>query len=227
MNYYQELTIIPSADVSPFFVWSKCFTQVHLALVQQAKAIYGENATKGDIGVSFPEYRCEQNDGKPFTRLGTKLRVFATTKSELEQLNLDKWCERLLDYIHIKRIAEVGDKAIGYVLVKRFRQQKNYEKRTRKFASREGSEVGYEEAKAASIAHIAKQKGISLEAATQHFEHPVLEQRPYIKIASLENKHKFSLEIDQQQVEQAQQGGEQGGKFNTYGFSTHTTVPHW
>ncbi len=225
MKYYQELTIIPSADVSPFFVWSKCFTQVHLALVQQAKATYGENATMGDIGVSFPEYCCEQRDGKPFTRLGTKLRVFANTRSELEKLNLDKWCERLQDYIHIKRIAEVGDKATGHVLVKRFRQQKNHKKKTRKFASRE--KIDYEEAEAKSIAYIAKQKGISLEAAKQHFENPVLEQKPYIKIASLANKHKFSLEIDQQQVEQAQQGGKQGGKFSTYGFSAHTTVPHW
>lgn len=218
MNYYQELTVIKSPDISPYFIWSKLYTQVHLALVEQARAIYGEEATHSDIGVSFPEYACFEKNGETIAILGSKLRVFAKTQAELQQLNLNKWCERLTDYVHIKTIAEVGHKAKSHVLVKRFRQEKNLDPKTQNFAQKHNKT--FEEAKASRIEHIAKKHNISLEEARQRYDNPVLEKRPYILIKS--NKHKFSLEIEQIAMDTPQQG-----TFNTYGLSTQATVPHW
>ncbi|WP_341461706.1 type I-F CRISPR-associated endoribonuclease Cas6/Csy4, partial [Moraxella osloensis] len=32
MKFYQELTIIPEPEISPYVVWSQIFTQLHIAL---------------------------------------------------------------------------------------------------------------------------------------------------------------------------------------------------
>lgn len=220
MNYYQEVTIINYPELSLYFIWSKLYTQLHLALVEQAKATYGERATQSDIGVSFPEYACFEKNGETIAILGSKLRVFAKTKAELEQLNLNKWCERLLDYVHIKSISEVGEKSAEYVVVKKFRQEKNLDSKTRNFAQKHNKT--FEEVKASRIAHIAKKYSISEEEAQQRYENPVLEKRPYIQMKSLETGNPFSLEIEQLSVNVAQ-----AGTFNTYGLSVKTTVPHW
>jgi len=33
MKVYQEITIIKTPEISPYFIWSKLYTQLHLALV--------------------------------------------------------------------------------------------------------------------------------------------------------------------------------------------------
>lgn len=48
MKYYQEITIIKSPDISPYFIWSKLYTQLHLALVEVKNPDDSSN-----IGVSF------------------------------------------------------------------------------------------------------------------------------------------------------------------------------
>lgn len=220
MNYYQELTLIKSQDISPYFIWSKLYTQVHLALVEQAKATYGDKTNHCDIGVSFPEYACFEKNGETIAILGSKLRVFAKTQEELEQLNLQKWCERLLDYVHIKSISEVGAKATGNVVVKRFRQERNLDAKTRSFSKKHGH--SFEEVKASRIAHIADKHGINLADAQQRYEQPVIERRPYILLTSLNNGQRFPLEIEQTHVEEVV-----CGSFNTYGLSATSSVPHW
>ncbi|HNN29956.1 MAG TPA: type I-F CRISPR-associated endoribonuclease Cas6/Csy4, partial [Agitococcus sp.] len=35
MKYYQELTLIAQAEVSLYVIWSKLYTQLHLAFVEQ------------------------------------------------------------------------------------------------------------------------------------------------------------------------------------------------
>lgn len=220
MNYYQEITIIDSNDKPFFKIWSDLYTQVHLALVEQVKVSHGENATQSDIGVSFPEYACFEKNGETIAILGSKLRVFAKTKAELEQLNLNKWCERLLDYVHIKSLDEVGSKATEHLVVKRFRQERNMDAKTRNFAQKHNKT--FEEMKASRIAYIAEKYDLSLEKAQQRYDNPVLEKRPYIKMKSLETGSPFSLEIEQSSVDSAQTG-----TFNTYGLSVKTTVPNW
>lgn len=220
MNYYQELTVIKSPDISPYFIWSKLYTQVHLALVEQAKVSYGEDAKQGDIGVSFPEYRHMEKNGKTITQLGTKLRIFGKTQVELEQLNLTKWLERLSDYVHIKSIDNVKAKQNCYLIVKRLRQEKNMDRKTLQFAKK--YDKPFEEVKQARITHIMQRDKVDRIEAEKRYNNPNLKERPYIIIKSLENHHSFSLEIDQRQVETACDG-----TFNTYGLSGQSTVPHW
>src|SRR3990167_8104397 len=87
MKFYFDITLLPSAEIPLSFLWEKMFQQVHLALVEM-KSANGNS----DIAVSFPEY-----DGKSFP-LGHKLRLFASTKSQLQQLDIGKWLNRLADY---------------------------------------------------------------------------------------------------------------------------------
>lgn len=216
MNHYQEITVIKSPEVSPYFIWSKLFMQVHLALV--------ENKDEGDkvkIGVSFPEYKCFEKNGKTITVLGSKLRLIAQTQNDLEQLDLNKKLSRLLDYVHIKSIGEVNTSQVKHHLtVKRAKQHGNIEKLTRRFAKRKG--IPFEEAKQLQLKKFAKDHDVSLEESLEHYENPSLKSYPYIIMDSLSSNEKFSLEIIQQEVQEPQQG-----QFNTYGMSSTTTVPHW
>lgn len=206
MNYYQEITIIKSPEMSPYFIWTKLYTQVHLALVEQAKATYGEKTEVGDIGVSYPEYQCFERNGDIIATLGTKLRIFAKTEKELETLNLNKWCARLQDYVHIKSISVIKNDVKTHLLVRRYRQKYNLDAVIKKFA--EHKEISIAEAKAHCLKH----------------KRP-LKKMPYIQISSLEKGQRYSLEIEQIEIDIPQEG-----TFNTYGFSNQlnqTTVPHW
>ena len=37
MNYYQEIQLLPNGEVSLAFLWTKMFTQLHLALVEEQR----------------------------------------------------------------------------------------------------------------------------------------------------------------------------------------------
>ena len=116
MNYFEEVTLIPDPENAPYFIWSKLFTQLHIALAD----IKNEHGID-NIGVSFPDYYYDSKKEQS-SKLGLKLRVFALSQKELETLNLTKWLERLTDYVHIKGIKEVTiDKATGYVSVHLYR----------------------------------------------------------------------------------------------------------
>ena len=52
MEYYQEITLLPCAEVSLAFLWTKVFTQLHIAFADE-KNKSGHNP----YAVSFPEYR--------------------------------------------------------------------------------------------------------------------------------------------------------------------------
>ena len=100
MEYYQEITLLPCAEVSLAFLWTKVFTQLHIAFADE-KNKSGHNP----YAVSFPEYR--------ETGLGEKIRVFAEAQ-ELERLNLSKVLGHLFDYVHCTSIRKVPErKAAG------------------------------------------------------------------------------------------------------------------
>lgn len=198
LTHYQEITIIPDPEIAPYFIWSKIFTQLHISLAE-ARNMHSIKS----IGVSFPDYHFDEK-GKS-SKLGLKLRVFATSQQDLETLNLGKWLERLNDYVHVKRIAEVGNKATGYVIVTRYRP-KNVVKQAEQHAQYEGK---------------------SLEAALAHcIEHRQQNKPyPYINLKSVSNKHSYPLSIIQQSADSESQG-----EFNSYGINNKVdkvTVPHW
>lgn len=96
MDYYQEITLLPDADISLGFIWQNVFQQVHLALVDNKIA-----GNQSAIAVSFPEY------GKSGFPLGNKLRLFAKEQAGLEKLSIEQWLSRLEGYVHIKGIKSV------------------------------------------------------------------------------------------------------------------------
>ncbi len=132
MKYYQELTLLPDPEINTYFIWQKLYTQLHIALAD-IKNQQGIDT----IGVSFPNYcyidERDSKDGKEFAKLGNKLRVFAHSEEDLKALSLNRWLERLTDYIHIKGIKAVPDE-VGYVVVSRYRY-KNLQKQAQQFAA--------------------------------------------------------------------------------------------
>ncbi len=202
-KYYQEITLIDQAEISPYFIWSKLYGQVHLAFVEQQ-----DEQGKIPFGVSFPQYRIHQQKKLGF--LGTKIRIFAKTENELQQLNLGQWLERLTDYVHIIQPREVPQaKITGYAHYYRVNPKMSLEER---------------------IAHQAQRRNISLDEAKQHFkqyvEQPVVE--PYVSLKSLSAKREenidrpYRLYIGKSVADEAKDG-----KFGTYGLSRTATVPEF
>ena len=198
ITHYQEITLIPDPDISPYFIWQKLYTQLHIALAE-IKNKHGIDS----IGVSFPDYHYDDKKEQS-SKLGHKLRVFSPSQADLETLDLANWLSRLTDYVHIKSISDVGNKAIGYVVVKRYRF-KPVEIQATTLAAK--LEVSYEEA----MATVKKRK-------------PEL-KLPFINMKSETTGVAYRLSILQEVVDSPVQG-----KFNTYGMNTMTTdvtVPHW
>lgn len=198
LTYFQEITIIPDPDIAPYFIWSKLFTQLHIAL-----ADVKNNHNIDSIGVSFPDYHYD-NKSEKSSKIGLKLRVFAPSQKDLETLNLNDWLSRLTDYVHIKGIKDVGNKATGYVSVHRYRF-KPIDIQAQTLS--EKLKVSYEEA----MVTVAKRKN---EMAL-----------PYIQIRSQTNNSNYRLRVLQLPCDQPKVGS-----FNVYGIngmSDAITVPHW
>lgn len=189
MRFYIEVTLLPSVDISLYFLWEKVYGQVHLALVEQQ-----DKNRKVAIGVSFPDYDEQKN------LLGTKLRLFAGSREELEAQAMEKWLARLLDYVHITSIREVP---VGceYGVFKRLQPKSNNARLARRKAKRAG--VSFDEA----MASFAKDK-------------EKMSKAPYLWCNSLESKKRYRLLIGRSAMEQAQIG-----TFSTYGLSSSSTVP--
>lgn len=130
MRYYQEIMLIQQPEISLYFIWSKLYMQLHLAFVE-----HKNEQEKIPYGVSFPQYCVDKK--KESVYLGTKIRIFAHSEEELQQLDLHKWCRRLTDYVHISGPREVPQKKItGYAHYFRYNPKINMEDRIRRQAQR-------------------------------------------------------------------------------------------
>lgn len=215
MRFYQEITLIRTPEMSLYFIWSKLYTQLHLALVEQ------QNPDKTvNVGVSFPEYSAESKKGEYFGGLGTKLRVFADSEDELRNLNLSEAFSRLTDYVHLTSIRAVPEKITGYLNVRRCRKAFNLESITHRYARRKN--ISFEEAKLEQNQRYAEEHKLDLKEAEKHYQRPHFKVPPYIQLQSLSGGRDFSLLIKQEPAEEACKG-----TFSTYGLSSSSTVPHW
>lgn len=180
MKFYQELTLLPDVESSPYFLWSKVYTQIHIAFAH-AKNEYQLTG----FGVSFPQYRFEKQGNKTWATLGVKLRVFAQSEEELNKLDLAKWLERLSDYVHLKSVQAIPENH-RHAIFKRARVR-NMEKVAQAFA---------------------EFKGIDFQAALTHCQtHKAQPQNyPFIELKSETEKQFFRLHIVKQSVEQAISG---------------------
>ncbi len=96
MKYYQDITLIPDADVNLGFIWYKIFLQIHIGLADNKQA----NGTSA-IAVSFPDYLYNQDQPNRFP-LGKKLRLMANTEEHIQQFDTVTRLSRLEDYCHIR-----------------------------------------------------------------------------------------------------------------------------
>ena len=198
MKFYVEMTLLDTQEIAPYTLWSQLYTQLHLAFVEHKDA-----QEQVPYGVSFPQYKVDYQANRNFMTLGAKLRIFARTAEQLEQLNLTKWLDRLLDYVHVTRVQAVKqDKVIGYLTVARNRAKPFSPARNAAYAAR---------------------RGMTEVAAQQHFvESSRLKPLPFITLTSLTNGQNFALKIEQKPAAEAC-----NGMFSTYGLSATSTVPHW
>ena len=204
MQFYQEITLIDQAEISPYFIWSKLYTQLHIALAESK-----DTDNKVNIGVSFPQYIFEEKtEGqKAKVNLGKKLRIFAQSEAELQTLNLKKWLDRLTDYVHMTSIREVPENVKGYAIYKRKQVKTNVQRLARHRVKR--GDIGFDEA-------LARYSNVLTTT-----------DLPYIQMLSLstsdeQDKKRFKLFIEKQS---AQQSVTQ--IFSTYGLSSESSVPEF
>lgn len=200
MKYYIEVTLIDSSDFSPYELWSKLYTQLHIGLAE-----IKDSNNKVSIGFSFPQYRFNTEKGIGF--IGTKLRIFAQTESELNKLEIHKWLNRLTDYVHITSIRTVPNQINGYAIYKRKQVKSNAERLARHRVKH--GDIGYEEALA------------------RYSQVVTTTDLPYIQMMSLStsderNEKRFKLFIEKKSATKSETQ-----VFSTYGLSSESSVPEF
>jgi CRISPR-associated endonuclease Csy4 len=176
MNYFQDITLLPDAEISQYFLWHKVFQQIHLALAQSKS----ENS-QSLIGVNFPGYAANKKS------LGIKLRLIAENAELIKKMNSEKWLNRLRDYVHIRSIRPVPGEISGYACFINVKPKSNKERLARRRAKRKG--VSFEKA----LAHY------------DNFDEQRC-QLPYIKMVSKSNEQHFRMFIKKQEMELPQAG---------------------
>ena len=197
MKYYIEITLTGSPNFPMYHLWSKLYTQLHLALVENRDAVNQVN-----VGVSFPEYRFHAEKGIGF--LGTKLRLFAEDESVLQKIDMQKWFARLKDCIHISPICTVPLNDItGYAIFSRKHIKTNPERLARR--------------------QMKRHPDLSFDEAVQRYQKiDTKSPLPYIQLESLTTGHPFKLFIEKKPGTTKNLKS-----FTTYGLSIEATVPEF
>ncbi|OBW93551.1 type I-F CRISPR-associated endoribonuclease Cas6/Csy4 [Gallibacterium salpingitidis] len=197
MKYYIELTLFDYPDYRMYELWGRLYMQLHLALVEVK-----DNQDKVNVGVSFPEYHFDEI--KQIGALGSKIRLFAQERITLEQLNIRKWLNRLVDYVHISPIFEVPDDIKGYAIYNRVQVKNNAERLARR--------------------QLKKHQNLDFEQTVLRYQNIVTTcHLPYISFKSLSSKRPFNLFIEKKEVPPTLNVA----SFNTYGLGTNCALPEF
>lgn len=214
MRCYQEITLIPNADINRHFLWSKTFQQIHLGLVEMQ-----DDQKRVPIGLSFPEYKM----GEKFGVLGSKLRLFAADEAALTRFDVARRLNRLSDYVHCTGIRPVPDAVKGYAVYQREQPKTSKERLARRYAKRHN--MDYEAALNSKVELSAKlEAGVECEKTLMSYSempHQTI-LTPFIRLKSLSSSNTFCLWIKKSEVENSNDG-----TFTTYGLSTTATVPEF
>lgn len=133
MQYYQEITLIPDAEISVNFLWTKVFTQLHIAFADRLN-----RTGTMDLAVSFPEYQEHS--------LGSKIRLIAESQETLEAFAVSRILSRYADYVHFTGIRPVRENRIsGWAVYSRWQPKGALPGRARRYAKRH-ADITYEEA---------------------------------------------------------------------------------
>lgn len=214
MRCYQEITLIPNADINRHFLWSKAFQQIHLGLVET------QNAQKRvPIGLSFPEYKM----GEKFGILGSKLRLFAADEAALIRFDADKRLSRLSDYVHCTGIRPVPDAIKGYAVYQREQPKTGRERLARRYAKRHN--LDYDTAFNGKVELCAKHDNATeyqkVLMSYSEMPHKTI-TTPFIRLKSLSSGNTFCLWIKKREIENSV-----SGIFTTYGLSSAASVPEF
>lgn len=199
MKHYQEITLIDQAEISSYFIWSKLYTQLHIALAE-----IKDTNNKVNIGVSFPQYIFEEKleDKKAKINMGKKLRLFTQDEADLKKLDLKKWLDRLTDYVHITSIREVPENIKSYAIYRRKQVKTNAERLARHRVKR--GDIGFDEA-------LARYSNVVTTT-----------DLPFVQMKSLTSDQMFKLFIEKKNAEQSE-----SQIFSTYGLSSESSVPEF
>ena len=198
MKYYREIKLFDETEIPLGFLWSKVYTQIHLALVE-----IKDNNDRVDVGVSFPKY------GDEMFPLGDTLRLFAPSEDRMKALKLEHHLQRLMDYVSLAPIKEVPDDVKKYAMFKRVRFKSHAQIRRSAKRRAERESIPYEMALK------------EYEETAKKYEKLKCENRlPYINVQSLSNGNRMKLFIEKVASKEAKDGD-----FSTYGLSDRATVP--
>ncbi len=212
MNYYQEITLLPDADIALGFLWQNVFQQVHIALVE-----HKVDSNRSLVAVGFPDYRQAKFP------LGCKLRLFAKEQATLEKLDIHRWLARLEDYVHIKGIKSVPDDVTYVTFVRKQvkspeRIERDMQKKALLWSAKSGKQL------TECLAELEQSKPTALSSLPFIYLHS-----QQTKQRSPEKSSKFPLFI-----EILPQSTELAGEFDCYGLSAKSkglgalaTVPHF
>jgi CRISPR-associated endonuclease Csy4 len=214
MRCYQEITLIPNADINRHFLWSKTFQQIHLGLVEIQDA-----QKRVPIGLSFPEYKM----GERFGILGSKLRLFAADEAALTRFDIASRLSRLSDYVHCTGIRPVPSIVKGYAVYQREQPKTGRERLARRYAKRHN--LDYETAFNDKVELCAKHDNATecerMLMSYSEMPHKTI-TTPFIRLKSLSSGNTFCLWIKKKEIENSM-----NGIFTTYGLSSAASVPEF
>ncbi len=228
MKFYQEITIVPNHEfatyikisgkefLNSYFVWSKLFTQLHLGLVS-----IQDEQQKSPIGISFPEYFM----GAKLGVLGSKIRLFAKSESELARFDAAKWLARLSGYVHISGVREVPAKINGYAIYNRYQPKVNGDRLMRRHQKREEQWKSVVANPQSSAEEISKAQECLNKRSQRVNDYDIGDKSikfPFIKLKSLSSDSEFCLWIRKTVADK-----ENYEKFSTYGLSGVSTLPEF
>jgi CRISPR-associated endonuclease Csy4 len=214
MKYYLDITLLPDAEASLGFLWFKIYQQIHLLLVENKVS-----PKDSVIAVSFPHY------GDKAYPLGNKLRLLATSQSQLSGLAVESWLSRFADYVHIKGIKAVPENVTQFACFKRWQYKSpnklrlEVDKRAQYLANKNNLAVAQVKerllASIDSLDHASKLPFINLTSLSTDKTKPIDERR------------NFKLFIERELVSH---GIPSNGVFTCYGLSRrdgalHSLVP--
>jgi CRISPR-associated endonuclease Csy4 len=197
MKHYIDITLLPSDDIGMHFLWSKVMMQVHLALVE-----IQDIDNKTSVAVSFPDYKEQSANLSAF--MGKKMRLFAMQPSDLEDLNINKWLNRLDDYVHIKAINDVPNHIKSYESFNRVTKAGSADKHIRRRMMRNNETL---------IQAELFYNGYVMDKGVKAL--------PFIKMKSLGGGNEFKMSIRRKSavLDNVKYS------FSTYGFNRHAALP--
>ena len=258
MKFYQEITIIPNHEIDKNFILARLFYLTHLGLVEVAKI--GNNPNKSNIAIGFPDYQYSENvdtkkdEGnkntnnksstkKGFGIIGSRVRLFAKNREDLENFNASSRFSSIIDYVKITEILEVpASKINSYAVFMRHQEKTNLAKLSKRYLDREQkllniinnspdpTEITKAQQQLTARQNRRQNLDINQFIASEEYNKKQLEKvfLPYINVKS---NDKNSPEKSEEKPQENQQNyfklwvkkikvsAEVSGEFSTYGFA--------